>query len=256
MRDSIILLLIFILSGCSHFKDKGDDTDGWDAQRLYVEARGELDSGSYSIAIEYYQKLEAKFPFGMHAKQALLDLAYAHYKDDSPVASIAASDRFIKMYPQNAHVDYAYYLKGLTNFNKSKGIFQRYMPTDESQRDTGSAFRAFQNFSELVDRFPDSEYAEDSSKRMRYLRNTLAKNEVHVANYYMRRGAFIAAANRARYVIENYPKTPAVPEALVVMAKAYRILEMDELSNDSLRVLKLNYPNHPGLYEVKEIQVK
>ena len=124
------------------------------------------------------------------------------------------------------------------------------------KRDTGSAFTAFQNFSELVDRFPDSEYAEDSSKRMRYLRNTLAKNEVHVANYYMRRGAFIAAANRARYVIENYPKTPAVPEALVVMAKAYRILEMDELSNDSLRVLKLNYPNHPGLYEVKEIQVK
>ncbi len=255
MRHSIIFLLIFILSACSHFKDKGDDTEGWDADRLYTEARGELDSGSYSKAVEFYQKLETRFPFGVHAQQALLDLAYAHYKDEDPDAAIAACNRFIKLYPQNAHVDYAYYLKGLTHFNKGKGFLQRYMPTDESQRDPGAAFSAFQDFSELVKRFPESQYVEDSAKRMRYLRNILAKNEVHVANYYMRRGAFIAAANRARYVIENYPKTPAVPDALVVMAKAYRVLEMDDLSNDALRVLEFNYPNHPGLYEVKEVEV-
>lgn len=256
MRHSIIFLLIFTLLGCSHFKDKGDDTKTWDADRLYAEARNELDVGAYSKAIEYYQKLEARFPFGVHAQQALLDLAYAYYKNEDPDAAIAACDRFIKLYPQNAHVDYTYYLKGLTNFNRGKGLAQRYLPTDESQRDSGAATAAFQNFSELVKRFPNSEYVEDSAKRMRYLRNILAKNEVHVANYYIRRGAFVAAANRARYVIENYPKTPSVPDALIVMAKAYRILEMYDLSDDALRVLEHNYPNHPGLFEVKKIQIK
>jgi outer membrane protein assembly factor BamD len=237
------------------FTDKGDDTEGWNADRLYTEARGELDTGSYGKAIDYYQKLETKFPFGVHAQQALMDLAYAYYKDDDPDAAIGACDRFIKLYPQNIHVDYAYYLKGLANFNRGKGIAQRYLPTDESQRDPGAAFAAFQDFSELVKRFPESQYVADSAQRMRYLRNVLAKNEVHVANYYMRRGAFVAAANRARYVIENYPKTPSVPDALVVMAKAYKVLEMEDLSNDALRVLELNYPNHPGLYEVKEVEV-
>ena len=255
MRHSIIFLLIFIISGCSHFKDKGDDAAAWDADRLYTEARGELDSGSFDKAVEYYQKLETRFPFGVHAQQALMDLAFAHYKNEEPDAAIAACNRFIKLYPQNAHVDYTYYLKGLTHFNRGKGMMQRYMPTDESQRDPGAAFSAFQEFSELVKRFPESQYVADSAKRMRYLRNILAKNEVHVANYYMRRGAFVAAVNRGRYVIENYPKTPSVPDALVVMAKAYRVLEMDDLSSDALRVLELNYPNHPGLYEVKEIEV-
>lgn len=258
MRNLIIFLLVFVLSGCSYLSEskKDDKTAGWDADRFYTEARGALDSGLYGEAIELYQKLETTYPFGAHAQQALLDLAYANYKDDEPEAAIAACNRFIKLYPQNMHVDYAYYLKGLANFNKGKGFTQRYLPTDESQRDPGASFRAFQDFSELVKRFPDSEYVEDSAKRMRYLRNILAQNEVHVANYYMRRGAFVAAANRARFVIENYPKTPSVPDALVVMAKAYRVLEMDDLSNDALRVLELNYPNHPGLYEIKEIEVQ
>ena len=257
MRNLIIFLLIFVLTGCSYFGgEKEDNTIDWDADRHYAEARGALDSGDYSNAVELYQKLETKYPFGVHAQQSLLDLAYAYYKDEDPDAAIGSSNRFIKLYPQNAHVDYAYYLKGLANFNRGKGFTQRYLPTDESQRDPGAAFTAFQDFSELVKRFPDSEYVEDSAQRMRYLRNILAKNEVNVANYYMRRGAFIAAANRARYVIENYPKTPAVPDALVLMAKAYRVLEMDDLSNDALRVLELNYPNHPGLYEVKEIEVE
>ena len=158
--------------------------------------------------------------------------------------------------PQNKHVDYAYYLKGITNFNKGKGITQRFIPTDESQRDQGSAYQAFQDFLELAKRYPESEYIEDAEQRMIYLRNNLAKNEVYVAEYYMRRGAFIAAVNRARYVIENYPRTSSVPDALVVMAKAYRVLEMNDLSDDALRVLELNYPNHPGIYEAKDIEVR
>ena len=256
MRHLITLLLVFNLFGCSYFGDKEDETLGWDADRLYAEAREALDSGYYSKAVDNYQKLEARFPFGKHAQQALLDLAYAYYKDDDPDAAISACDRFIKLYPQNKHVDYAYYLKGLTNFNRGKGLTQRFIPTDEAQRDPGAAYQAFQDFLELAKRFPESEYIEDAEQRMIYLRNNLAKNEVYVANYYMRRGAFVAAVNRARYVIENYPRTSSVPDALVVMAKAYRVLEMDDLSDDALRVLELNYPNHPGIYEAKNIQVK
>jgi len=135
----------------------------------------------------------------------------------------------------------------------------RFIPdefADESQRDPGAAFEAFQDFSELIKRFPESQYVEDAEQRMRHLRNNLAENEVHVANYYMRRGAFIAAANRARFVIENYDRTPVVPEALVIMAKAYRVLEMEDLANDAIRVLKMNYPNHPGIYQIEELEVK
>lgn len=256
MRNLIIFLLVFVVSGCSYFGEKEDETKNWDADRLYAEAKGALESGYYSEAVKLYQKLETRYPFGTHAQQSLLDLAYGYYKSEEPDAALAACNRFIKLYPQNAHVDYAYYLKGLASFNKGKGLVQRFLPTDEAQRDPGAALQSFQDFSELIKRFPDSEYVEDAEQRMRHLRNNLAQNEVYVANYYMRRGAFVAAANRARYVVENYPRTPSVPDALVVMAKAYRVLEMDDLSNDALRVLELNYPNHPGIYEVKDVEVK
>ena len=256
MRILISILLFFLLSGCSFFGDKEDDTVNWSADRLYAEARGALDSGNYDDAVDYYQKLEARFPFGKHAQQSLLDLAYAHYRNDEPDAAIAACDRFIKLYPQNRFVDYAYYLKGLANFNRGKGLVQRLIPRDQAQRDPGSALRSFQDFSELVKRFPDSQYRADSEQRMRYLRNQLAQNEVYVATYYMRRGAFIAAVNRARHVIENYQRTPSVPDALVIMAKGYRILEMEDLASDALRVLEKNYPNHPGIYEVRQLSIK
>ena len=258
MRHLMTILLFFLLTGCSYFGgEEEDETIGWTADQLYAEAKGSLDAGYYSQAIEHYQNLEARYPFGKHAQQALLDLAYAYYKEDEdPDAAIAACNRFIKLYPQNPHVDYAYYLKGLTNFNKGKGLTQRFLPTDDSQRDPGAALQAFNDFLELTKRYPNSEYIEDAEQRMRYLRNNLAKNEVHVANYYMRRGAFLAAANRARYVIENYPRTSAVPDALVVMAKAYRVLEMDDLSDDAIRVLEHNYPNHPGIFEIKQVRVQ
>lgn len=257
MRHLIIFLLIFITSGCSYFGgEKEDETVGWDADHFYAQAKGALESGDYGEAVDLYQKLETRYPFGVHAQQALLDLAYAYYKNEEPEASIAACDRFIKLYPQNRHVDYAYYLKGLANFNKGKGFTQRYLPTDESQRDPGAAQNAFESFADLVKRYPDSEYVPDAEQRMRYLRNILAKNEVHVANYYMRRGAFVAAVNRARFVVENYPRTPSVPDALIVLTKVYRVLEMNDLSDDALRVLELNYPNHPGIYDAKNVKVK
>ncbi len=256
MKYISAILIVLMLQACAYFGEDEDDTVNWTADRLYAEARGALDSGRYAEAVELYQKLESRYPFGTHAQQALLDLAYAHYKDSEPDAAIAACERFIKLYPQNLRVDYAYYLKGLANFNRGKGITSRLIPRDQAQRDPSSAMRAFQDFSELVKRFPESEYVADSEQRMRYLRNNLAQNEVYVANYYMRRGAFVAAVNRARFVVENYPRTPSVPDALMILAKAYRVLEMDDLSADALRVLKLNYPDHPGVSKVEAVEVR
>ncbi len=255
MKKIIIPFLIIMLSGCSYFQEKEDETETWPAERLYAEARGALDSGSYEKAVELYEKLEARFPFGAYGQQAILDLAYAYFKNDEPDAAVSTAERFIKLYPQNVHVDYAYYLKGLANMLRGKGFTERFLPLDESQRDPASSLWAFEDFSDLVQRYPDSQYAEDAKLRMKHLRNILAEHEVHVAQYYMRRGAYVAAANRARYVVEKYARTPSIPDALVIMAKAYKIMELDELSEDAIRVLELNYPNNPGIYEVRSLSL-
>lgn len=185
------LWLAVALAGCGIFGKEIDLTESWSAAKLYDEASSELDSGNYARAIEYYEKLEARYPFGRYAMQSQLDVAYAHYRADEPEAAIAAADRFIKLYPDNPYVDYAYYLKGIVNYNRSVGFLDRYIPTDPSQRDPGAALDAFVDFSVLVERFPESRYAEDARQRMVYLRNNLAKHEVNVARYYMRRGAYL-----------------------------------------------------------------
>lgn len=251
-----LIIIVFALAGCSFFKgDEDSPAKNWTVERLYSEAKGALDSSDYKKAVQYFEFLETRFPFGVYGQQSLLDLAYAYYKTEDFDSSVSACDRFIRLYPQNPHVDYAYYLKGLGNFNRGRGFTERYLPIDLSQRDTGASLQSFRDFSDLAAKFPDSPYREDTEKRMVYLRNILAQNEVNIANYYMRRGAYVAAANRARYVVENYPRTPSVPDALVLMAKAYKIMQMDDLSNDALRVLELNYPNHPGIAEVESIKV-
>lgn len=235
-----VLLLVVALVGCGIFGKEIDTTEGWSAAKLYEEASSEMNSGNYARAIELYEKLEARYPFGRYAMQAQLDVAYAHYRADEPEQAIAAADRFIKLYPQNPFVDYAYYFKGIVNYNRSVGFLDRYIPTDASQRDPGSALDAFTDFSVLVERFPESRYAEDARQRMLYLRNNLAKHEVNVARYYMRRGAYLAAVNRANYVIERFQRTSAVEDALEVLIDAYRALNKPELAADARRVLDLN----------------
>lgn len=246
------LLLALAGGGCSLLPDQIDETKDWSAQRLYSEAKASLNEGDYETAIDLYEKLEARYPFGKFAQQAQLDIAYAYYKFDEPESAIAAADRFIRLHPKHPSADYAQYVKGLANFNRGKGLVERYLPTDASQRDQGAALQSFNDFAELVRLYPESRYAEDSAKRMQYLKNNLAMYEIHVARYYLKRGAFVAAANRAKFVIENYPKTPATPDALVLMVKAYRELELGDLANDALRVLKLNYPDHPELGELED----
>lgn len=237
-----LLLLVLLASGCGLLPEEKDKTADWSAQKLYGKAKEALDSGNYETAIDYYEKLEARYPFGKYAQQALLESAYAYYKFDEPESAIATLDRFIKTYPRNRHVDYAYYLKGLTNFDRTSTLLDRYLPRDPTERDAGAARQSFFDFQELVQRFPNSIYAEDARLRMAYLRNNLAAYDVHVARYYMRRGAYVAAANRARNVVEKFPRTPSVPDALKLMVEAYQKMGLDNLAADAERVLQLNFP--------------
>ncbi len=261
-RIAVLTLLLAGPAGCSTLGlddffsgETKDETEGWSAEKLYGEAKDSLDSEYYTRASEYYEKFLARFPFGVKAQQAQLDLAYAYYKGDETESALAACDRFIKLYPDHGHTAYAYYLKGRAHFNQGKGLTERYLPIDASQRDPETARLAFEDFSELLKRHPKSRYVADAQQHLVHLRNQLAQHEVNVAHYYMRRGAYVAAANRARYVIENYQGAKVMPEALVLMAKAYRVLSLDELANDAVRVLELNYPQHPGIKEVRSVRL-
>ena len=236
--------------------DSDDSPENWPEDKLYFAAKESLDVGSCGGAIENYERLQTRYPFGPYAAQAQLELAYCYYKGEDSAAALSQIDRFISLNPQHPHTDYAYYLRGLINFNIGRGLTARLVARDPSQRDPGAALRSFGDFSDLIREFPKSRYVDDAALRMKHLRNILAQHEVNVANFYMRRGAFVAAANRARNVVENYQQTPAMPEALVLLAKSYKVLEMDDLSSDALRVLELNYPNHPGISEVNKTKVR
>ena len=254
---TILILMLLLASGCSFLsKDENEEAKNWTVERLYAEAKKAMESGYYNKAVEYYEYLETRYPFGVIGRQSLLDLAYVYYKTEKYDEAISACDRYIRLYPQNPAIDYAYYLKGLVNFERGKGLADRFLSIDDSQRDPGAALQAFQVFKELGEKFPDSVYMDDVQQRMVYLRNMLAQYEINVAKYYMRRGAFVAAANRARYVVENYTRTASVPEALVIMAKSYKILEMGDLYDDAVRVLRMNYPEHAGIKELEITEVK
>ena len=246
MRSLLSLSLVLLLAtGCSGLRETVDPTVKWSASEFYEEAHAAMNEGNYETAIDYFTKLEARYPYGRYAQQAQIETIYAHYKAQEPAAAIAAADRFIRLHPRHPNVDYAYYMRGLASFEPGSNFLERLFPQDGSKRDPRSARESFRYFEELVKRFPKSEYSEDAVQRMRYLRNGLARHELHVADYYLRRGAYLAAANRARYVVENYQQTPAVPEGLGVMVRAYRVMGLDDLAADARRVLQMNYPDHP-----------
>lgn len=229
--------------GCSTItNDKYDETRDWSAEKLYAEAKDELGGGNYRKAIGYYEKLQARFPYGRYALQSELEVAYAYFRDKDNVNALAAADRFIKLHPNHSAVDYAYYLKGLVNFNGDLGPFGDWIKQDMAERDPRAAQDSFDAFKELVRRFPDSRYTADSVARMRYLVDMLAMNEVHVAQYYLRHKAYVAAVARAKQVITNYPQAPAVEPALQTLVTGYDGLGLADLRDDSARLLKLNYP--------------
>jgi outer membrane protein assembly factor BamD len=247
LSSYFLMILVFMASGCSLLPEQVDKTKDWSANQLYTAAKESLDDQDYKEAIEYFEKLEARYPFGTYAQQAELEIAYAYYKYDEPDSAIAAAQRFIKTNPRHPNIDYAWYIMGLTNYNRGRTLIDKVLPQDPSQRDTTIMHQAYDDFFQLVKRYPNSKYAPDSRQRLIYLRNNMAFYEMHVADYYMRRGAYIAAANRAEGVIENYERTTAIPDALIVMVRAYRKLEMNELADDALRVLRLNYPDNPAI---------
>lgn len=239
---SVAALCAGLLGGCAMLKDAGDETKDWSVSRLYSEARSELMERNYAKAIKLYEKLESRFPYGRYAQQAQLEIAYAHFKENEPALAVAAAERFIKLYPNHPSVDYAYYLKGLANFNDDLGFTQFIARQDLTERDPKAAREAFDAFKDLAQRFPESRYAEDARDRMAYLVNALASHEVHVARYYLKRGAYVAAANRAKEVLKTYPQAPANEEGLLIMARAYDAMGLNDLRDDAERVMKRNFP--------------
>ncbi len=237
----LALLLALLATGCA--TDLQDETAGWSAQRLYGEAKDAMASNDWPRAIRYLEKLEARYPYGRYAQQAQLEIAYAHWKDGERALAGAAVDRFIKMYPNHSNVDYAWYLKGLINFNDQYGMLSHLTTPDMTDRDPKSTRESFAAFKELVTRFPESRYAADAMLRMRYLINALASHEVHVARYYMKRGAYLAAANRAQYAIRHYQQAPALEEAVFVLVLAYDRLGMNDLRDAADRVMRANFPD-------------
>ena len=242
MRLTLFLLLALLLSACSDDPSRSDPFATWSAKDFYEESRRALEAGEFKTAIEHLENLEARFPFSPYARQAQLDVAYAYYKFEEPDSVITAADRFLRLNPRDEHVDYAWYLKGLANFQRGAGFLDSWFPRDPSQHDSKSLKDSFNDFSTLVRRYPDSRYAADTYKRMVYLRNELAEHEVVVAEYYMKRGAWLAAAQRGQTVLEQYAQAPARVRALQLMDEAYTRLGMTDLATDARSILAKNLP--------------
>jgi outer membrane protein assembly factor BamD len=250
-----LISICLLTTGCTYFNSVNGissasdqlDTSGYTEKDFFSAIQDDLKGGFWLTAIEKLRSLEAQYPFGDYAEQAQLELIYAHLKAGEHDSAISVAERFMRLHPQHENVDYAYYIKGVSSFVKSDGMFGKLLPIDETKRDPGSARNSFSAFSELLNRFPESPYAPDAQKRMIYLRNILARHEIHAANYFFTRGAYLAAANRGRYVVENFQKTPAVPDGLAVMAQAYYLMDMHDLSGEAAKLLAQNYPNHTSL---------
>ena len=242
-RVLVVIMLGALLATAGCRKDR-DYENELSASELYTAAKQALDSKNWDRSIHLYKLLQTRYPFGRYTEQSMLDLSYAYFKAHEPQNALSSLNRFIRTYPTHPNVDYAFYLKGLVNYEENLGLLERLMPDRVRDRDQSQARDAFVDFSELIRRFPDSRYVADARQRMVFLRNNLAAYEVDVANYYMRRKAYVAAANRARYALENYPRTPETAEALVVLHQAYTELSLPELAAGTMTVLELNYPDN------------
>jgi outer membrane protein assembly factor BamD len=246
LRMAMIAAAIAVLTGCGLGRSV-DATETLPVEEMYREANQSMRAGNYERAVRYYRRLVARFPIGRYTEQAELELGYAQFKNRAYEEALSQVNRFIRQYPTHRHIDYAYYLRGLINFERESGLLERWIKPDATRRDQGFARQSFQDFGELLQRYPDSRYAADARQRMIHLRNDLAQAELNVASYYFRRGAYVAAQSRARTIIEIYQETPQAAEALAIMAESYARLGLDQLAADTRAVLELNYPDHPYL---------
>lgn len=242
----IALFTLTALTACSSLQEK-DDTVGWSPQKIYDTGKEAMTDGDFTRAIKYFERLEARYPYGRFAQQAQLETAYAYYKSGEPEQAIAAADRFIRLHPDHPNVDYAYYLKGLATFNSDLGLFGRIANVDLAERDPKGARESFETFKTLLTRFPESRYAADSRQRLQYLINALGRHETLVARYYLSRHAYVAAINRAQTALKDFPNTPAQEDALGILVVANDALGLTEARDDARKVLTLNHPNSPWL---------
>ena len=236
------LLLALCLAGCGLFGDKANEHKDWQAADFYAAAKEQFDNQSWAAAIKLYEQLEAKFPFGRFAQQAQIEVAYAYYKQDETAQALSALDKFVKLHPNHPNLDYALYLRALVNFKEDLGILARLVKQDLADRDPKAARESFEGFKDLVTRFPESRYAPDSRERMAYLVEALARHEIHVAQYYLNRGAYLAAASRAQDTLTRFPNSPVHRDALEIMVESYDRMGMAQLRDDARKVLAKNYP--------------
>lgn len=241
------LIITCLLSGCS-FLDKmleeEDTTVGLTAAELYGEGKEFLNLEDFNNAIKYFEVLESRFPFGKYSTQAMLDLSYAYYASEQRDQAIIEINRFIRLYPNHPEVSYAYYLRALANFDKDANVLTRFFGYDPSRYDVTALKESFNDFSIVVNRYPETKYADDSLNRLIYIRNQIARNELYIAEYYSKRSAHVAAIERIKYMLENYGGTPSTEKGLLILVESYNNLNMRQLAFDSARVLKKNYPEY------------
>lgn len=253
MRILSLLFLVALFSGCSGLDE--DPTKDWGPEQFYTEAKDKMADGDYETAIKLLEQLEVRFPYGRYAEQAQLEVAYAYFKHDEPALAVAAVDRFLRLHPTHANIDYAYYLKGVVNFKGERGIMATLLGAsdDPMEHDPKALREGYQAFTEVVTRFPNSRYAPDAAARRDFLFDAQARYETYVARFYYNRGAYLACLNRARYALETYPRTTATEEALGLSALSYQKLGITDLMDDTLRVLRLNFPASRYLVEVESL---
>ncbi len=241
----VLLILATLLAGCGLFRsdtEEPDETVGWSVEQLYRDAKNQMASGNWPVAITQLERIQARYPFGIHAQQAMIDMAYSYWRDGSNEQALATIERFQQQYPNHPATDYMLYLKGLINFTPPNAFLNRLVGQDPAERDPKALRASFEAFRELVQRYPDSRYARDARERMNWLLNTIAMNEVYTARYYFEREAYVAAINRAETVVADFQTTPAVEQALYIMMQSYDRLGMTDLRDDTRRVLLTNFP--------------
>lgn len=242
-RLLLFCLIALLLAGCGRF-NREDPLETLPVEELYADAKQSLERGNTARAERYYKRLIARFPFGPYTEQSQLELAYTFYRGRQPEEATSAVNRFIRTYPTHPHIEYAFYLRGLINFDRERTAFTRLGGLDMTRRDQGAPRQSFNDFAELIQRYPNGRYAADARQRMVYLRNQLARYEINVATYYLGRRAYVGAVERAKYLLENYPQSEFTGDALAVMAESYRQLGQSTLEADARRVLELNHPDH------------
>jgi len=239
----IIAMMAVLLVGCASTPDVSTLYQGQSESKIFHDGECLMLKRHYSEAVKHFEVMDARYPFGKYSRQSQLDIIYAYLKNDDTLSALASADRYIKLYPTGPDVDYAYYMRGLIRFNQNHGFFEKYFPTDFAKRDLTMVKQAYGDFRMLLHYFPRSKYAPDAAIRLRYIRNIIARHELQVAECYLKHDAYVAAANRANIVVQNYQGTPAVPHALEVMVKAYCKLNLPQDAAEATRVLQTNFPN-------------